>query len=45
MDPSGQGTTNAGKICGIIGTILGALQILGLALYILVLLGMIASFS
>jgi hypothetical protein len=45
MDPSGQGTTNAGKICGIIGTILGALQLLGLALYILVLLGMIASFS
>ena len=22
MDPSGKGTTNAGKICGIIGTIL-----------------------
>ena len=23
MDPTGKGTTNAGKICGIIGTILG----------------------
>ena len=25
MDPTGKGITNAGKICGIIGTILGIL--------------------
>lgn len=30
MDPSGRGTTNAGKICGIIGTIL---LILGLVIF------------
>jgi hypothetical protein len=30
MDPSGRGTTNAGKICGIIGTIL---LILGIVVF------------
>ena len=25
MDPSGKGTTNAGRICGIIGTILAVI--------------------
>tara|TARA_B100000315_G_C14052256_1_gene352406 strand:+ start:150 stop:314 length:165 start_codon:yes stop_codon:yes gene_type:complete len=33
MDPSGKGITNAGKICGIIGTIVGGgctgLQLIG----------------
>jgi hypothetical protein len=27
MDPEGEGTTNAGRICGIIGTVLGVLQL------------------
>jgi hypothetical protein len=27
MDPSGRGTTQAGKVCGIIGTLLSALSI------------------
>jgi predicted Zn finger-like uncharacterized protein len=29
MDPEGEGLTNAGRICGIIGTILGGLNCLG----------------
>ena len=33
MDPSGRGTTNAGKICGIIGTILLVLGIVLFALF------------
>lgn len=40
MDPTGEGTTNAGRICGMIGTILnvvcivgyGALMVLGLGM-------------
>ena len=36
MDPTGKGITNAGKICGIIGTVLGILctgfQLLSVAL-------------
>jgi predicted Zn finger-like uncharacterized protein len=28
MDPEGEGTTNAGRICGIIGTILGVVHLL-----------------
>ncbi len=28
MDPAGRGNTNAGRICGMIGTILGILEIL-----------------
>jgi hypothetical protein len=35
MDPAGRGTTQAGKICGIIGTIL---MIVGFAIVILVML-------
>jgi predicted Zn finger-like uncharacterized protein len=34
MDPAGRGTTQAGYICGIIGTLLGALTILGCIAYI-----------
>ena len=45
MDSSGQGITNAGKICGIVGTILGALQLLALLVYALILMGLIASFA
>jgi predicted Zn finger-like uncharacterized protein len=33
MDPSGRGTTQAGYICGIIGTLLGALTVLGCVAY------------
>jgi hypothetical protein len=39
MDPSGRSTTNAGRICGIIGTILmilGALLVLGILFLIIV---------
>ena len=35
MDPSGRGSTNAGKICGIIGTILMILTIVGTIGFIL----------
>jgi len=42
MDPSGRGTTQAGKICGIIGTIL---MIIGFVIVILaMLLGGFAAF-
>ena len=34
MDPEGEGLTNAGRICGIIGTILGALQLLCCVAYL-----------
>jgi hypothetical protein len=34
MDPSGRSTTQAGYVCGIIGTILGSLTILGCVAYI-----------
>ena len=36
MDPTGQGTTNAGKICGIIGTVLTVLGVLALLFYVVV---------
>lgn len=40
MDPSGRGTTNAGRILGIIGVVLSALTILGLmALFALGMVG------
>jgi len=42
MDPSGRGTTQAGKICGMIGTIL---MIIGVVIFILLaLLGGFAAF-
>ena len=41
MDPSGRGTTQAGKICGMIATIL---MILGLVIFVAVLaLGMVGA--
>jgi hypothetical protein len=40
MDPTGRGTTNAGKILGIIGTILGVL-----GLIIGVIMGILGSFA
>jgi predicted Zn finger-like uncharacterized protein len=43
MDPTGRGTTQAGYICGIIGTILGALTVLGCVAYIAFFAIMIAS--
>lgn len=33
MDPEGRGNTNAGRICGIIGTIIGILLTIGMILY------------
>ena len=36
MDPAGQGTTNAGKICGIIGTVLAILSVLVGIVYLVV---------
>jgi hypothetical protein len=33
MDPEGEGPTNAGRICGIIGTVLGALAVLGCCIW------------
>ena len=33
MDPTGRGTTNAGKICGIIGTILLILSIIAIVIF------------
>jgi hypothetical protein len=39
MDPAGQGTTNAGKICGIIGTVLAILgALVGIAYFVVVVL-------
>jgi predicted Zn finger-like uncharacterized protein len=38
MDPQGEGNTNAGRICGIIATVLGSLYTLGAALYIVAML-------
>jgi hypothetical protein len=43
MDPSGRSNTNAGRICGIIATVLLILSVLfGIALFGLTLLGAIA---
>jgi hypothetical protein len=33
MDPDGEGTTTAGKICGIVGTVLGLIFVLGMCAY------------
>jgi predicted Zn finger-like uncharacterized protein len=38
MDPEGQGLTQAGRICGIVGTILDGLFLLGCGAYIVVLI-------
>jgi hypothetical protein len=35
MDPDGEGVTNAGRICGMVGTILGLLSIVGMVMIIL----------
>jgi len=39
MDPSGRGSTQAGKICGIIGTILFILQLVFIVLFFMLGLG------
>ena len=36
MDPSGRDQTNAGKICGIIATIIGIIAVLGMIAYFLI---------
>ncbi len=39
MDPAGQGTTNAGKICGIIGTVIAILSsLVGIVYFVVVVL-------
>lgn len=39
MDPAGQGTTSAGKVCGIIGTVLAILgALVGIAYFVVVVL-------
>ena len=39
MDPAGQGTTSAGKVCGIIGTVLAILgALVGIAYLVVVVL-------
>lgn len=43
MDPEGEGTTNAGRICGIIGTIIGALQVLCCGVYVVAIIAAVAS--
>jgi hypothetical protein len=43
MDPSGQGMTNAGKICGMVSVIL---QVVGLVIWLLFMsLGIVSSFA
>ena len=43
MDPSGRDTTNAGRICGIIGTVLLALSVLlGIGFVLLMAVGAVA---
>ena len=39
MDPAGRDLTNAGRICGIIGFILGCISVSGVLLWMLVALG------
>jgi hypothetical protein len=43
MDPSGRGTTNAGKICGIIGTVLLIISLIVVAAFFM--LGMTAALT
>jgi hypothetical protein len=43
MDPSGRGTTQAGKICGIIGTILLIIGVCFMALFFM--LGLVAALA
>jgi hypothetical protein len=41
MDPGGEGSTNAGRICGIIGVILNGLYLLAIGAYVLAMLIMV----
>ncbi len=43
MDPSGRGLTNAGKICGIISTILSVISLIGVAIFFVMFFGVMAS--
>ncbi|MBI1903903.1 MAG: DUF4190 domain-containing protein [Planctomycetia bacterium] len=43
MDRSGEGATNAGRICGIIGTILGCLALCVIIAYIILFVTLIAN--
>jgi hypothetical protein len=45
MDPDGESSTNAGRICGIIGTILSGLAVVGVCLYFGFIFVMMASGS
>lgn len=43
MDPSGRGSTQAGKICGIIGTVLGSLAVLWSLFWMIVFGGLLVA--
>lgn len=43
MDPSGRGITNAGKICGIISTILSVISLIGVAIFFVIFFGVMAN--
>ena len=43
MDPTGRGNTNAGRICGIIATILMALMLVGGVIFAVIFFGAVAA--
>lgn len=43
MDPSGRGITNAGKICGIISTILSVISLIGVAIFFVMFFGVMVN--
>jgi hypothetical protein len=43
MDPEGEGTTNAGRICGIIGTILDVVRCFGCCFYFLFVMAIVGA--
>lgn len=43
MDPSGRGTTRAGKVCGIIGTVLGLLGVAWVLFWMILFGGLVAA--
>lgn len=43
MDREGEGLTNAGRICGIIGTIIAIFQLLCCLVYVVIIIGAVAS--
>jgi hypothetical protein len=43
MDPEGEGMTQAGRVCGIIGTFLGLLALMAAAFFLCIWLGLVAA--